>query len=102
MDNFIHVEVLWVELRNACIQLLKEGDWHIFQDENISEKTGVGYKDIVCLDFDPLDNKHIFAGGRNGLYEFYDEKFKALLPYCNSLIATIVDGKDKEYELTKG
>ena len=63
--------------RNACIQLLKEGDWHIFQDENISEKTGVGYKDIVCLDFDPLDNKHIFAGGRNGLYEFYDEKFKA-------------------------
>lgn len=24
--------------RNACIQLLKEGDWHIFQDENISEK----------------------------------------------------------------
>ena len=88
-------------LRNACIQLLKEGDWHIFQDENISEKTGVGYKDIVCLDFDPLDNKHIFAGGRNGLYEFYDEKFKAYYDTDNSLIQPY-DGKDKEYQLTQG
>lgn len=88
-------------LRNACIQLLKEGDWHIFQDENISEKTGVGYKDIVCLDFDPLDNKHIFAGGRNGLYEFYDKKFKAYYDTDNSLIQPY-DGKDKEYQLTQG
>lgn len=87
--------------RNACIQLLKEGDWHVFQDENISEKTGVGYKDIVCLDFDPLDNKHIFAGGRNGLYEFYDEKFKAYYNKDNSLIQPY-DGKDKEYQLTQG
>lgn len=86
---------------NACIQLLKEGDWHVFQDENISEKTGVGYKDIVCLDFDPLDNKHIFAGGRNGLYEFYDEKFKAYYNKDNSLIQPY-DGKDKEYQLTQG
>lgn len=87
--------------RNACIQLLKEGDWHIFQDENISEKTGVGYKDIVCLDFDPLDNKHIFAGGRNGLYEFYDEKFKAYYNKDNSLIEPY-NGKSKEYQLTQG
>lgn len=88
-------------LRNACIQILKDDNWNIYQDEGISEKTGVTYQDIVCLDYDPLDVKHLFAGGRNGLYEFYDGKFKAYYNKDNSLIEPY-NGKSVEHELTQG
>lgn len=87
--------------RNACIQVLKNDEWNIYQDENISSVTGVTYKDIVCLDYDPLDNKHIFAGGRNGLYEFYDGKFKAFYNSTNSLIEAYNE-TSTEYQLTQG
>ena len=60
--------------KDACIQILGKDNWNIYQDDNISNITGVGYKDLVCIDYDPLDIKHVFAGGRNGLYEFYDGK----------------------------
>ena len=87
--------------RNACIQILNNNNWNIYQDEDISNNTGVGYKDIVCLDYDPLDTKHVFAGGRNGLYEFYDGKFVKHYNHTNSLIEPF-DGLSKEYELIQG
>lgn len=87
--------------RNACIQILNNDNWFIYQDENISQNTGVGYKDIVCLDYNPKDQKQVFAGGRNGLYEFYDGKFKHYYNYTNSLIERY-NGKAKEYELIQG
>ena len=87
-------------LRNACIQILKDDNWDIYQDEGISDITGVSYQDIVCLDYDPLDIKHLFAGGRNGLYEFYDGKFKAYYNKDNSLIEPY-NGKSIEHELTQ-
>lgn len=87
--------------RNACIQILANDDWNIYQDENISNVTGVGYKDIVCLDYDPLDIKHVFAGGRNGLYEFYDGKFIKHYNHENSIIDAF-DGISKEYEMIQG
>ena len=87
--------------RNACIQILNNDNWFIYQDDNISQNTGVGYKDIVCLDYNPKDQKQVFAGGRNGLYEFYDGKFKNYYNYTNSLIERF-DGISKEYELITG
>lgn len=87
--------------RNACIQILNNNNWNIYQDEDISNNTGVGYKDIVCLDYDPLDTKHVFAGGRNGLYEFYDGIFVKHYNHTNSLIEPF-DGLSKEYELIQG
>ena len=87
--------------RNACIQILNNDNWFIYQDDNISQNTGVGYKDIVCLDYNPKDPKQVFAGGRNGLYEFYDGNFKNYYNYSNSLIERY-NGKSKEYELVQG
>lgn len=87
--------------RNACIQILNNDNWFIYQDDNISQNTGVGYKDIVCLDYNPKDQKQVFAGGRNGLYEFYDGKFKNYYNYTNSLIERY-NGRSKEYELVQG
>lgn len=45
--------------KTACIQILANDKWNIYQDENISNVTGVGYKDLACLDYDPLDGKHV-------------------------------------------
>lgn len=89
--------------KNACIQILGKDNWNIYQDDNISNITGVGYKDLVCIDYDPLDIKHVFAGGRNGLYEFYDGKFVKHYNHTNSLIE-IVGGlqNNAEYELVQG
>ena len=87
--------------RNACIQILKDDEWTIYQDEGIEEITGVGYKDLVVLDYDPKDIKHVFAGGRNGLYEFYDGKFQNYFDYKFTPIE-IFDGKSIEYQLITG
>lgn len=89
--------------KNACIQILENDNWNIYQDDNISNTTGVGYKDLVCLDYDPLDIKHVFAGGRNGLYEFYDGKFVKHYNHANSLIEIVGGLEDNaEYELVEG
>lgn len=89
--------------KTACIQILANDKWNIYQDENISNVTGVGYKDLACLDYDPLDGKHVFAGGRNGLYEFYDGKFVKHYNHTNSLIEIVGGlGDNKEYELVQG
>ena len=53
----------------GCIQVLKDDDWQVYQ-EDISSITGYDYRDIDCLDVDPLDETHVFAAGRTGLYEF--------------------------------
>ena len=88
-------------LRNACIQILDNNNWNIYKDENISNTTGVSYQDIVCLDYNPLDTKQVFAGGRNGLYEFYDGKFVNFYNKENSIIEAY-NNKSKEYELVQG
>ena len=89
----------------ACIQLLKDDEWNIYQDEGISEKTGVRYEEIVCLDYDPRDINHVFAGGRNGLYEFQNGKFVNFYNDANSPIETAIDESNplkREYELVQG
>lgn len=70
----------------GCIQLLNNGKWGIFQD-NIENKTGIPYKDVGCLEIDPKDEGHVFAGAINGLYEFNDELFTNHYTYDNSPLA---------------
>ena len=56
--------------RPGCIQVLDENDeWQIYQD-NIAELTNYRYVDLDGFDIDPLDNQHLIAYGRTGLYEF--------------------------------
>ena len=94
----------------ACIQVLdiNNDEWQIYQDDGIMEKTNLKYEDVYCLDVDPLDEKHVFAGCRSGLYEFYNGEFVEHYNDENRLIETFdgyhpVTGKpNRDYELITG
>ena len=85
----------------GTIQVLKDDDWTIYQDEGISEKTGVSYKNLYSLDVDPTQSEHVFVGSRNGLYEFTNGNFTGFYNSDNSLIQAF-DNQSKEYELVYG
>lgn len=85
-------------IRNGCIQLLKNDDWNIYSDDNIIANTHVTYQNIECLDYDPTDINHVFAGGRNGLYEYQDGKFINYHNYQNSPIE-IFNQESIEYQI---
>lgn len=85
----------------ASIQILEDDEWQNFSDEGIKEKTGVSFVCICVIDHDPKDPRHIFAGGRNGVYEFYDGKLKGFYNDNNSPIEAY-DLKNREYELVLG
>ena len=87
----------------ATIQLLKDNEWEVYPDEGISTITGVAYDALYCFDVDPQNEDHLFAGGRNGLYEYNNGKFVNYYDYQNSPIE-IFDGKlnHKEYQLVTG
>ena len=86
--------------RPGTVQVLKGDDWTIYEDEDITEKTGVTYLDINAVDVDPLDASHVFAGGRTGLYEFRDGKF---IKHYNSNNSIITSNKGNiNYEVIGG
>ena len=85
----------------GAIQVLKDNKWILYQSEGISDITGVSYQGAYCLDIDPSDENHIFAGSRNGLYEFRNEKFVKFYNSTNSPIEP-VNGKSKNYQLVTG
>jgi hypothetical protein len=91
-------------MRKATIQIMKDGEWTIYQDEGISDVSGATYQDIVCLDYDPKDITHVFAGGRTGMYEFKDGKFIKYYSNDNSPLetASTVGNNNKEYVLVTG
>lgn len=88
--------------RPATIQVLdpKTDEWTFFQDslENI---TGVPFIDMNCLDFDPRNAGHVFAGGRTGLYEFQNGSFVKYYDYENSLVRPVFPN-DKNYQPVMG
>lgn len=63
--------------REGTIMVYENNTWSYFQEDGISEITGVPYKNITSIAEDPMDDKHHFASSAGqGLYEFYDKKFK--------------------------
>lgn len=83
------------------IQILQDNHWDIYQNEGISDETGVSYAGAFCLDIDPLDENHIFTGSRNGLYEFRNGKFFKYYDHSNSPIEPF-DRVNEEYQLVTG
>ena len=88
-------------IQPATIQLLNDGEWTILQDEGISDITSVPYEDLYCLDIDPNNNEHIFAGARNGLYEFLNGKFIHFFNSDNSPIEPY-NGRSRNHQLVTG
>ena len=81
--------------RPGTVQVLNGNDWQIF-DDSIQSKTGITYIDVNDVDVDPKDPSHVFAGARNGLYEFKDGKFIKFYNSSNSLI-TSFNNQSKNY-----
>ena len=84
----------------GCIQLLNNGKWSIYQD-NIENKTGIPYKNVGCLEIDPKDDGHVFAGAINGLYEFNNGLFTNHYTYYNSPLAPTFSN-NKNYVFING
>ena len=86
---------------SSPIQILNNNEWTIYQYENISEQTGVSFQGSFCLDIDPSNIDHVFAGSRNGLYEYLNGKFVKYYDKSNSPIEPF-DGVNKDYQLVTG
>ena len=88
----------------GSIQVLDNNEWIIFED-NIQNITKYSYLDINCIDVDPKDMNHVFAGGRCGLYEFQNEKLLNYYNQDNSPLKGAVDRGKKlgnDYTLVNG
>ena len=79
----------------GIIQTFDGNNWALYE-ENINEKTGYDYKDICCIDVDPTNKNHVFAGGRCGLYEFMDGQ---LVSYYNKDNSPLKGANDRGKQL---
>ena len=59
--------------REACIQILDGDDWEIYDDSFAASLKG-NYHSTYCIDLDPSDPTHIYAGTQAGLFEFRNGK----------------------------
>ena len=64
----------WDAKEPASIQIydIDNDKWTTFNNEGIADKLGVRYQDIMTIDVDPKDSRHVVAGAQSGLFEFYD------------------------------
>ncbi len=88
-------------LREATVQSYSNDEWTIYQDD-IKETVGNMFQDMTCIDFDPKDPKHVFVGGRSGLYEYENGKFVKYYNPENSLLDYATPDKNPDYVLTLG
>lgn len=74
---------MWDARKPASIQIydIENNEWTVYNNEGIGAKYGIRYYDILTLDVDPRDSKHLMAGMSAGLFEFYDGE---LINYYNS------------------
>ena len=79
----------------VVISCLEGNNWTLYQ-EQINEITGYAYVDICCIDADPNDPEHVFAGGRCGLYEFKNGK---LINYYNKENSPLMAALDRDKQL---
>ncbi len=61
-------------------------------DDNVTSVTGYNYIDINCVEPDPKNPDHLFAGGKNGMFEFKDCK---LVNYFNPDTSPIQSAIDR-------
>ena len=79
----------------GTIQIFDGNDWTLYQ-EQIDQITGYDYLNICCIDVDPNDSEHVFAGGRCGLYEFKNGK---LVAYYNKDNSPLMGANDRGKQL---
>lgn len=73
----------------ATVQIYNGNEWNFLQDDMTGVPGTEGswkFVDMYSLDIDPFDSKHIFAGGRTGLFEYYDGKLVKYYNKDNSIL----------------
>ena len=87
----------------ATVQIKQGDDW-IFLQDDMTGVEGIGndwrFVNMYALDVDPYDSKHIFAGGRTGLFEYYDGELVKYYNKDNSILHTATTSN--KYVLTNG
>ncbi|MBR4337788.1 MAG: Por secretion system protein [Bacteroidaceae bacterium] len=77
-------------------EMLTDEGWTIFQEEGLSEATGLkyGYRNATCIVEDPTDAKHHYvASFGQGIYEFQDGMYVSNINSSNSSLETALEGK---------
>ena len=87
--------------RPGCIQTMTNQDWTVFENVNLSS-VGSSYIDVMCLDVDPKNKQHVFAGGRTGVFEFQNGKFVNYFSNHNSPLRSAVSPDNITYVLVFG
>ena len=64
----------WDFRQEASIQIfdIENDTWTTFSNEGIADKLGIRYQDVMSVDIDPRDLRHVVAGTQAGLFEFYN------------------------------
>ena len=85
--------------KEAYVQTFCNGEWRVYPSKGITDQTGVRYECHICLDVKKIGGKTIvYAGGRNGLYQYTDGQFTGFWNHTNSPIRQF-DKVTTEYEL---
>ncbi len=88
--------------REPVIQVLDKGEWTLYNNDT-TPQTGYIFQDLNCLDIDPTNPDHVFAGGRTGLYEYLNGELKQHFTVDNSPLTSAIPGtKDKNYVIVSG
>ena len=74
----------------------EKGKWSYFQEEGISDKTGVPYRDATSIAQDPKDPTHHFVStAGTGIYEFRNGKFVKQYSIGNSPLESAAGNSPK-------
>lgn len=60
--------------RKACIQILEDGEWQVY-DDSFATTLNNRYYNAYSLAIDPSDPDHVYMGAESGLYEFRNGTF---------------------------
>lgn len=88
----------------GIVQILNGSNWTVYPTD-INETTGIKYNDNNCIDVDPTFEQHVFVGGKTGLYEFQNGRFKTLWNKHNSPLKPAMNGTEElpdHYTLING
>lgn len=76
--------------RPGTVQTWDGDEWTVYQD-SIDKITGYRYEDMNCLAVDPADPDHVFASGKNGLYEFQNGRLVKYYNEDNTPLQSVLD-----------
>ena len=84
------------------IQVYDNDQWRLLSTDGISDVANLNHFKVKCIAIDPTTtDEHIFAGSRNGLFEFRNGAFVKYYNSENSPIE-IFDGKSIDYQIISG